>query len=887
MTPREVLKQFFGYDSFRKGQEDIIASITAGRDVLAIMPTGAGKSVCYQVPALMLPGITIVISPLISLMQDQVKALNEAGIHAAFINSSLTEAQIRRALQLAAEGVYKIIYVAPERLESFDFLEFAARAEISMVTVDEAHCISQWGQDFRPSYLKIVEFVKNLPRRPVVGAFTATATEEVKEDILCILNLTDPYVTVTGFDRENLYYRVENSRKKDDFVINYIEEHSKDSGIIYCATRKNVDKLFETLFKKGVPVTRYHAGMDNEERKRSQDDFIYDRAPVIIATNAFGMGIDKSNVRYVIHYNMPQSMENYYQEAGRAGRDGEPSQCILLFSAQDVIIDRFLLEKKDFSGLEEEEAELIKQRDTRRLQVMEGYCRTAGCLRNYILNYFGEKAVTPCDNCGNCHREYQEQDMTAQAKQIINCVAETKGRYGLTIVLGTLMGADRARLRELGTVDYKTYGALKDCREPLLRGLISQMVEEGYLYQTQEQYSVLKMGNIAPLRDENTRVMMRVYQEKEAERSLDRKKSPHRGTDALTAAGYDLFEALRKLRLEIAREESLPPYIIFNDKTLIDMCIKLPKTADDLLWVSGVGERKQKKYGDRFLSAIAAFLESRPDAVISIRSTAADRAGSGSSGNGGSSGSWVSGDGVGASASGDETGPWVSADGRSAAASAGTRKEKRGKKPPFYLAGSDGAEFRYQDLYYISEIKDELNRICTVDGVRKAGISVIWEYLVSQGLTFEEDIGGVFVKRPTPKGTELGILLENKTSSSGVSYQLMKYPPEVQKMIVEWLTGSRTIQDARDGGSAAGRFGEPANESADAAGDSKPKFDRAEFNRARNRPEGAGAAWKEEEDARLKEEFRAGMTIAEMARLHSRTGGGITARLKKHGLIQM
>ena len=714
MTAKEVLKHYFGYDSFRKGQEGIITAITAGRDVLSVMPTGAGKSICYQVPALMLPGITLVISPLISLMQDQVKALNEAGIHAAFINSSLTESQIRRALQLAAEGAYKIVYMAPERLENHDFLKFAVGAEISMVTVDEAHCISQWGQDFRPSYLKIVDFIRNLPKRPIVSAFTATATKEVKEDILCILNLPDPYVTVTGFDRENLYYRVENVRRKDDYVMDYIAVHPKDSGIVYCATRKNVDKLFEALFQKGVPAARYHAGMDNEDRKRSQDDFIYDRAPVIIATNAFGMGIDKSNVRYVIHYNMPQSMENYYQEAGRAGRDGEPSQCILLFSPQDIVIDRLLLEKKDFSGLDREEAELVKQRDMRRLQVMERYCRTVECLRNYILNYFGEKTSAPCDNCGNCHRDYREQDMTAQAKQIINCVAETKGRYGLTIVLGTLMGADRARLRELGTVHYRTYGALKDCGEPLLRSLISRMIEEGYLYQTEGRYSMLRMGNITPLRDENTRVMMRIYREKEPERGLEGKnqsrgKAPRRGTDALTSAGYDLFEVLRKLRLEIAREESLPPYIIFNDRTLIDMCIKLPKTAEDLLRVSGVGGRKQEKYGDRFLSAIASFLESCPHAVTSTQ------------------------------AQEDEP-------------------------------GGDG-----------------------------------------------------------------------------------------------------------DGGLSERQETQPS---------ARPKFDRAEFNRARNRPDGAGAAWSAEEDERLKQEFQEGMTMAEMARRHSRTRGGIIARLKKQGLIE-
>ena len=616
----QTLKTYFGYDTFREGQESIVESILKHQDVLAIMPTGAGKSICYQIPALMLPGITLVISPLISLMQDQVKALNEAGIHAAFINSSLTENQISKALYLAAGGRYKIIYVAPERLENYEFLEFARHVEISMVTVDEAHCISQWGQDFRPSYLKIVEFVRNLPKRPIVSAFTATATEEVKNDILCTLNLFDPAVVVTGFDRKNLYYSVENIRRKDDFVMEYIEKHPTESGIIYCATRKNVDNLFEMLFKKGVPVTRYHAGLNNESRKQNQDDFIYDRTPVIVATNAFGMGIDKSNVRYVIHYNMPQSMENYYQEAGRAGRDGENSQCILLFSAQDVMINRMLLDNKDFSDVEEDDEYLIRQRDIRRLQIMEGYCKITGCLRNYILEYFGEKTSGPCDNCGNCHREYHEVDMTAEAKQVVNCVAETRGRYGLTIVLGTLIGAKRARLRELGTDKYKSYGALSDHSEAELRTLISQMVEMGYLYQTQERYSVLRLRNITPLKDENTHVVMRTYEEKEPDRKKKTQKSVRkRSTDSLTSAGYDLFEELRKLRLEIAQEESVPPYIVFSDKTLIDMCVKKPFNQAEMLNVSGVGENKLKKYGQRFLETIQHFCTERPEAVLSMQ----------------------------------------------------------------------------------------------------------------------------------------------------------------------------------------------------------------------------------------------------------------------------
>lgn len=615
----ETLKTYFGYDTFREGQEKIVEAILTNRDVLAIMPTGAGKSICYQIPALILPGITLVISPLISLMQDQVKALNDAGIHAAFINSSLTENQISKALYLAASGRYKIIYVAPERLENYEFLEFARNVEISMVTVDEAHCISQWGQDFRPSYLKIVEFVKNLPKRPIVSAFTATATEEVKNDILCTLSLADPEVVITGFDRKNLYYSVENIRRKDEFIMEYIEKHPTESGIIYCATRKNVDNLFELLFKRGVPVTRYHAGLTNETRKKNQDDFIYDRTPVIIATNAFGMGIDKSNVRYVIHYNMPQSMENYYQEAGRAGRDGENSQCILLFSLQDVMIDRMLLDNKDFSDVDEEDEYLIRQRDIRRLQTMEGYCKTTGCLRNYILEYFGEKTSGPCDNCGNCHREYHEVDMTAEAKWVVNCVAETRGRYGLTIVLGTLMGAKRARLRELRTDQYKSYGALSGHSEAELRTLISQMTERGYLYQTQEKYSVLKLGDITPLKDENTRVIMRTYEEKEPDKKKKIQKAVRkRSTDALTSAGYDLFEVLRKLRLEIAKEESMPPYIIFSDKTLIDMCVKKPSDEEEMLNVSGVGANKLKKYGQRFLEEIQKFCTERPGVTLSM-----------------------------------------------------------------------------------------------------------------------------------------------------------------------------------------------------------------------------------------------------------------------------
>ena len=480
-----------------------------------------------------------------------------------------------------------------------------------MVTVDEAHCISQWGQDFRPSYVKIVDFIRKLGRRPVVSAFTATATENVRDDILRTLQLANPNVVVTGFDRENLYYSVEHIRKKDDFILDYIEKHPSDSGIIYCATRKNVDKLYEELFKRGVAVTRYHAGLGGAERKKNQEDFIYDRAPVVVATNAFGMGIDKSNVRFVIHYNMPQSMENYYQEAGRAGRDGEPAQCILLFSPQDMMINRFLLEQKDFSELTGEEARLIRQRDTRRLQTMEQYCRGTGCLRNYILQYFGEETEDPCENCGNCHREYTEIDLTEEARQVVKCVTETRGRYGIQIVIGTLLGANRVRLRELGMMNYESYGSLKEKKEADLRALISQMVSEGYLRQTEEQYSVLKLGDTAPLMKEDARVMLRTWKAKEPEKK--KKTAKVKSTDGLTSAGSELFEVLRKLRMEIARENGVPPYIVFNDKTLIDMCVKLPATEEEFLEVSGVGENKRKKYGRQFLDAIAEFQQEKEE----------------------------------------------------------------------------------------------------------------------------------------------------------------------------------------------------------------------------------------------------------------------------------
>ena len=624
MNPKEALKTYFGYDSFKPGQEEIIDAVLSGRDVLAIMPTGAGKSVCYQVPALLLPGITIVISPLISLMQDQVAALNDMGIAADCVNSFLTDVQIQQVYSKALKGECRLLYVAPERLESYDFADFARNAEISMVTVDEAHCISQWGQDFRPSYLRIVDFVAGMSKRPVVSAFTATATREVREDISCMLKLREPKVIATGFDRENLYFDVESVKNKSDYVLEYVKKHPEDSGIVYCATRKNVDAVYDMLAQAGVSVAKYHAGMSSESRRVNQDDFIFDRSPVIVATNAFGMGIDKSNVRFVIHYNMPQAMENYYQEAGRAGRDGEPAKCVLLFSLQDIATDRFLLERKDFTDIPYEDIELIKQRDAKRLQIMEGYCRTSGCFRNYILEYFGEKREEPCGNCGNCQREFIEVDMTEDAKQVVNCVCEAKGRYGLNIILGTLLGANRARLKELATTEYKSYGALRNRSESELRLLVSQMIADGYIYRTADEYSVIRIGNIEPLKNPDTHVLISMHKENKPVPANQAKKAARKSTDALTKAGYELFDILRKFRLEIAREEGMPPYIVFSDRTLIDMSAKAPCDKDAMMGVSGVGAAKFEKYGNRFLEAIKAYIADNPDSITSMAEVSLD-----------------------------------------------------------------------------------------------------------------------------------------------------------------------------------------------------------------------------------------------------------------------
>ncbi len=602
MNPEMILKQYFGYDDFRKGQRELIDCILEGKDVLGIMPTGAGKSICYQVPALMFSGITIVISPLISLMKDQVYSLSQAGIPAAYINSSLSDMEIYKTFEYARQGSYKILYIAPERLDTPLFLDFIAYADISLVAVDEAHCVSQWGQDFRPSYLNIAAFVTQLQKRPVLCAFTATATSEVKDDILCILGLNCPKLFITGFDRKNLYFAVKHVKKKKEEILHYIKEHRNQCGIVYCSTRNNVDEVYELLCQNGIGAARYHAGMSKEERTESQEEFIYDIKMVMVATNAFGMGIDKSNVRYVLHYNMPQSMENYYQEAGRAGRDGENSECILFYEPRDVHINKFLIENKESKKeLTKEEEEAIRERDYKRLREMTFYCTTKECLRNFILKYFGERTGADCGNCSNCLMDYKKTDVTELSRKILNCVYELKQHFGINIVIGVLRGSKAARILENGFDRYRTYGTLAEYAESSLRQIIDVLLQEKMLIQTDDSYPVLRLGtDYLKLKEETNRIYIKneIRRTKEVAKEISEKKS------VLTSKGYTLFEKLRLLRIEIAKEENIPPYIVFSDKTLNDMCIKLPFTPEEMLAVTGVGQNKKEKYGERFSELI-------------------------------------------------------------------------------------------------------------------------------------------------------------------------------------------------------------------------------------------------------------------------------------------
>ncbi|MEE1444577.1 MAG: DNA helicase RecQ [Blautia sp.] len=609
MDKYQVLKETFGYTTFRQGQERLVDSTLSGRDVLGIMPTGAGKSICFQVPALLFPGITIVVSPLISLMKDQVSALNAAGIHAAYINSSLTERQFYKAMDFARQGRYKIIYAAPERLMTESFLALAKEVPISMVAVDEAHCISQWGQDFRPSYLKIVDFIQQLPVRPVLAAYTATATKAVKEDILCILGLQNPDVLVTGYDRKNLYFAVEKPKNKREALLEYLRKNPEKSGVIYCNTRKTVEEVHQQLVQAGYPAVRYHAGLSEEEKKQNQEDFIYDAAPIMVATNAFGMGIDKSNVRFVIHYNMPKDIESYYQEAGRAGRDGEPGECILYYSGQDVKTNEFLIEqqvKNEEFGREEQE--VIRERNYERLRKMTFYCFTNECLRDYILRYFGEYGGNYCGNCRSCLTEFQDVDVTEEASGILNMVVTSGQRYGIQAVIDAVHGSDSAKVRQFGLQENSYYGVLKDRTIVRLRQILNDLLVKEYLWLTPGDYPVLKLGEKGrEFLQEGDRVQVFLKLPKDQEKAENKQKVQKKR--AVENVKYpELFEILRQYRYQMAQKAHIPPYIIFSDKTLREMSTYLPVNREEMLEINGVGTNKYEKYGKAFENLIQDFI---------------------------------------------------------------------------------------------------------------------------------------------------------------------------------------------------------------------------------------------------------------------------------------
>lgn len=598
-----VLKEYFGHDSYRAGQEQIVDSLLSGRDVLCIMPTGAGKSICYQVPALIFEGITIVVSPLISLMKDQVGSLVQSGVAAAYINSSLSANQYTKVLQNTVAGKYKIIYVAPERLSTREFLNVCEKINISLVAVDEAHCVSQWGQDFRPSYLKITEFISSLSYRPIVGAFTATATDEVKADITKILQLHSPFMITTGFDRPNLFFGVEKPNSKSLKLLELVRERSEKSGIIYCATRKTVEEVCQLLIENGFSATRYHAGLSEEERRINQDDFVYDRKTIMVATNAFGMGIDKSNVAFVIHYNMPKNIESYYQEAGRAGRDGESADCILLYAPQDVRTNQFLIENTEPNPeLTEDEQNIIRQHDAERLKYMTFYSTTSDCLRHYILKYFGEKSCAYCGNCSHCLSNFETVDITIDAQKILSCIAKTGQRFGKKMIIDILRGSKNARLLSFGLDEQSTYGLMSDQTEKRVRDIIDYLDEKGYIIVENSEYPVLKLTSSSyDVLHGNISLMMKIV--KQQQRQLV-------NTDSEVKAS--MLDALKQLRKKIASKQNVPAYVVFSDATLVDMCKKRPHTSDEFLGVSGVGKAKLDKYGKEFIDIIVEF-DSRND----------------------------------------------------------------------------------------------------------------------------------------------------------------------------------------------------------------------------------------------------------------------------------
>ena len=601
-----LLKQYFGYSSFRPGQHEVIQTLLDGRDCLAIMPTGAGKSICFQLPALMMPGVTLVISPLISLMKDQVDSLVNQEIPATYINSQCTFEEVKARFAAIRAGRIKLVYISPERLENQFFTAFMQTLPISMFIIDEAHCVSQWGHDFRPSYCAVRDWIAALPKRPVVGAFTATATEKVKHDMMSLLGLQKERIFIGGFDRPNLYFRVVHAKGKMEFTLSYIAKHREDSGIIYAATRKEVDRICDELNRRGIKAGRYHAGLSDDMRRSMQEAFTYDKIQVIVATNAFGMGIDKSNVRYVIHYQMPKNIESYYQEAGRAGRAGAPGDCILLFNRQDIMIQKFLIEQSTRDA---------KQQDTefRLLNAMVRYCEGNHCLRHYILSYFGEHpSWEHCDKCGNCDQETVEEDMTEQVRSICLCVDELKGRFGLTMVADILKGSQNAKIRRYGFDRNAVFGMLGNFSLSEVRDMVRQCIDDGYLEQSDGKYPVVSLtADGRQAMGGHKRIVQQKRVVEEIPTAIPKRRQKRSAGTFDEEALRPLFDTLRAVRRDLAKDENIPPFVIFSDATLWDMAALKPSSLDAMGDIKGVGSFKLHKYGRSFVSAIQSYMNNQ------------------------------------------------------------------------------------------------------------------------------------------------------------------------------------------------------------------------------------------------------------------------------------